>query len=303
MTIVRALRFVQWIVERLPVDAGNWVADRLGDLAWMLAGRSRCAARSNMRHVLGPQVSERVIRRVAHQVFRNAARNYYDLLRVGRLSDADLDRIVDFDHESLAMVQQLAAEGKGVLMVSAHWGAFDMVTQVLERRGLSIMFLVARFRPPAIAEFLTALRGQRGSEFVMIDDGLATLKKVMQALRGGRLVGMMPDRNMDRSGVVIPFFGDDTVVATGLAKMALRGHTVVVPGFCYRVKKNRYSVFFTPPIYAPREGDEPSKVATLTRAVFSVIEQQIARDPTQWTLLQPVWPDAPCAPDPGLAPA
>jgi hypothetical protein len=34
-----------------------------------------------------------------------------------------------------------------------------------------------------------------------------------------------------------------------------------------------------------------------------VFEQQIGRYPEQWTLLQPVWPDAPCPPDPGLAPA
>jgi lauroyl/myristoyl acyltransferase len=303
MTVIRLIQVVQWLVERLPVRAGNWLADRLGALAWLVAGRSRCAARSNMRHVLGPQAPERAVRRASRGVFRNAARNYYDLLRVGRLSDAQLDQMIYFDRASLSMVQQLAAEGKGLLLVSPHWGAFDLVTQVLARRGLSIMFLVARFRPAAIAEFLIDLRAARGSEMVLIDDGLATLKKAMQALRNGRLVGLMPDRNMDRSGVMIPFFGDDTVVATGLAKMALRGHTAVVPGFCYRLKKNRYSVFFAPPIFPPSEGDDASKIETLTRAVFAVFEQQIGRYPEQWTLLQPVWPDAPCPPDPGLAPA
>ena len=301
--MIRLLIVVQWIVERLPVAAGNWIADRLGEFAWLVGSRSRCAARSNMRHVLGPAASERAVRRATRAVFRNAARNYYDLFRVGGMSDSALDKAVDFDQESLAMVHKLAEGGKGILLVSAHWGAFDMVTQVLARRGLSILFLVAHFRPEAVAEFMTNLRAQRGSEMVRIDEGLATLKKSMQALKEGRLVGLLPDRNMDRSGVVIPFFGDDTVVATGLAKMALRARVPVVPGFCYRTGRNRYAVFFTPPIYPPTEGDDTERVTTLTRAVFAVIEKQIARYPEQWTLLQPVWPDAPCPPDPGLAPA
>ncbi|HMA34410.1 MAG TPA: lysophospholipid acyltransferase family protein [Chloroflexia bacterium] len=301
--MVRLLIIVRWIVGRVPVGLGNWCADRLGDLAWLVAPRSSCAARSNMRHVLGPAAPERVVRRMARRVLRNMMRNYYDLFRIGRVSDAELDEMIDFDKDSLAMVQRMAATEHGILLVTAHWGAFDMVTQVLLRRGLSIMFLVARFRPPQVAEFITDLRRQRGSELVWIDDGLTTLKKAMQALRAGRLVGLMPDRNMDRTGIMIPFFGDDTVVATGLAKMALRSRAPIVPGFCYRVKKNRYAFFFTQPIYPPQEGNEADKVTALTRAVFAVFEQQIARYPDQWTLLQPIWPDAPCPPDPGLAPA
>ncbi|MGI8589322.1 MAG: lysophospholipid acyltransferase family protein [Chloroflexia bacterium] len=301
--MMRLLLITRWIVERLPVLVGNWLADRCGELAWAVSRRSRCAARSNMRHVLGPQAGERQIGRAVRRVFRYAARNYFDLLRVNRLSDEQLDKMVDFDEESLERVRLLAAEGKGVMLASAHWGAFDMVTQVLMRRGLSIMFLVARFRPPALAEFLTDMRAGRGAELVLIDDGLVTLKRAMQALRGGRLVGIMPDRNVDRTGITIPFFGDDTVVGTGLAKMALRGHSPIVPGFCRRVARNHYRVYFTEPIYPPAEGDEDFKVREITRAVFAVIEQQIARSPEQWTLLQPVWPDAPCPPDPGLAPA
>ncbi len=297
------LKILQWIVARLPVWLGNWIADRVGDLAWYAAPRSVCAARSNMRHVLGPDASERVVRRAAHGVFRNVVRNYYDLLRVGRMSDAALERVMEFDWESLEAVQRLAAEGHGLLLVTPHLGAFDMVTQVLARYNLPILMIVAHFRPAAVAEFINQLRGQRGAEVVWIDTGLAALKRAMQSLHQGRLVALLPDRNMDRSGVMIPFFGDDTVVATGLAKMALRARTAVVPGFCFRTARNRYTVFFTPPIFPPREGDEATKVAALTRAVFAVFEQQIARHPDQWTLLQPVWPDAPCPPDPGLAPA
>jgi KDO2-lipid IV(A) lauroyltransferase len=301
--MVRLLVVVQWVLGRLPLGVGNWLADRMGELAWMVSPRSRCAARSNMRHVLGPDVPERVVRRTVRRVFRNAVRNYYDLMRVTRMDDAALLAMVDCDQESLDMVRALAAEGKGILLFSAHWGAFDLVSQVLTSLGLSIMFLVARFRPPSVAEYLIALRAARGSELVMVDDGLATLKRAMQALRAGRLVGLMPDRNMDRTGVVVPFFGDDTVVGTGLAKMALRGHTPVVAGFCYRVGPGRYRLYFCPPIYPPREGTEDERVRELTTAVFAVIEQQIARHPDQWTLLQPVWPDAPCPPDPGMAPA
>src|SRR5215217_691708 len=176
---VRLLIILQWLAARVPVGAGNWIADRGGDLIGLVARRSRCAALSNMRHVLGPDAPEREVRRAVRGVFRNVVRNYYDLLRVGSVSDADLDRMMRLDQESLAVVQKLAAEGHGILLVTPHWGAFDMVTQVLNRQGLPILMLVAHFRPAAVAEFLNRLRGQRGSEVVWIDEGLAALKKAM----------------------------------------------------------------------------------------------------------------------------
>src|SRR4051812_28314332 len=109
---VRLLIIAQWIVARLPVSLGNWIADRLGDLIGLIARRSLCVARSNMRHVLGPDAPERAVRRAARGVFRNVARNYYDLLRVGHMSDEDLDRMMHFDQEGLAAVRRLADEGQ-----------------------------------------------------------------------------------------------------------------------------------------------------------------------------------------------
>ncbi len=300
MMSVRLLMLLQWLVVHTPVGLGTWIADRLGDVVAVVARRSLCAARSNMRHVLGAEASERQVRRTAHQVFHNVMRNYFDILRLGSMSAADLDRMVDLDAEGLAVMHGLANRGQGMLLVTPHWGSFDLVTHLLPHYGVSLMMLVIHFRPPAVAEFLNAQRGRRGSELVWIDDGLAALKKSLQALRRGGVVALLPDRNIDRNGIVIPFFGDDTVVATGMAKMALRGRVPVLPGFCYRVEKNRYALRFSTPIYPPSEGDEPEKVKMLTRAVFAVFEKEIARFPEQWTLLQPIWPDAPCPPDPGL---
>ncbi|MGI8588880.1 MAG: lysophospholipid acyltransferase family protein [Chloroflexia bacterium] len=300
--MTRLLKLLQWLAAHVPIRLGNWIADRVGEVVSLVGRRSWCAVCSNMGHVLGPHVSERQVRRSARQVFRNSIRNYYDLLRVGRLSDEKLDQIVDFDRDSLAMVQQLAAEGKGILVVTPHWGAFDITSRVLVRHGLPISFLVARYRPAVVSEWLNRLRSQRGLEMIWIDEGLTSLKKTLQALRAGRLVGLLPDRNMDHTGITIPFFGDTTVVATGLAKMALRSHAPIVPGFCLRLKQNRYMVFFTQPIYPPREGDEPARIRAVTNAVFAAFEKQIGLYPDQWVLLQPVWPDAPCPSDPGLAP-
>ncbi len=300
--MMQRIRIIEWIMLRLPFGAANWLINRAGDGVWLVAGRSRCAARSNMRHVLGPDAPERQVRRMARHAVRNALRNYYDLIRFAKMSNAEFDRLVEVDEASLAPVRALSESGQGLLLVSAHWGVFDLLGHIMQRKGITIMFLVGHFRPPEVAEYLTGLRAARGAELVMIDEGIGALRRAMQALKIGRMVGIMPDRNVDRVGITIPFFGDDTVVGTGLAKLALRGRTPVVPGFCYRAGPNRYRFYFTPPIYPPTEGDEATRVTALTREVFGVIAAQIARYPDQWTLLQPVWPDAPCAPEPGVAP-
>ena len=52
--MLRILRVCRWLVARLPVWLGRWLACRAGDVAYYLATRGRRAAISNMRHVLGP---------------------------------------------------------------------------------------------------------------------------------------------------------------------------------------------------------------------------------------------------------
>lgn len=294
---VRLLELARITIGHLPPVVGYFVADRLGDVAYWVARRSRRAAISNLRHVMG-RVSRRELRHRVRWIFRNIARNYYDLARAIDMPDEDIDRVTDFDDVGWARMVELHRQGRSVILAGSHFGAFDMMTQVLSRRGLPISFLVIQFKPAWVSDFITRLRAARGLSLILVEVekeaggmlNLGALKQSVSRLRGGEVLGVVSDRNMEQQGATIPFFGYDTVVATGVAKMALRTRSAVVVGSCHRTPNNHYKVAFAEPIEAVGSAHNEEDVKNLLRSIFSHFERHIAGDPDQWVMLQFVWP-------------
>jgi len=279
----------------MPPTLGNLLADRGGDVVYFAAGKSRRNAISNMRHVLGPNAPRRRMKKVVRCIFRNVMRNYYDLCRAPSTSDEEIDTIVDFDWEGWKKVTEYQEKKIGVILVTAHFGSFDMMTQVISRRGLPLTVLIARIKPAWLSDFVTGLRGTRGLDLLEVEEeeesklNLGALKQSMMTLRKGGMLGVVADRNLEPSGVHIQFFGHDTVVAAGVAKMALRSKAVVIPSLCYRLPGNRYSLVFTEPIPPPNTGSSQEDVKELLTSIFARFEYHIARNPEQWVILQRVW--------------
>ncbi len=293
----RLMGVLRVFIAAMPPWLGHWVADRWGDLVMRFAHKSRRAAISNMRQVLGP-VPPAVLKKTVRGVFHNAMRSYYDLCRAPNLSDKQIDAMVDFDDAGWKRVLEIHGQGRGIILVSGHFGAFDEITQVVGRRGLPITILIAQIKPAWLSDFITSLRMDRGLRMVLVKEeeegsgvNLSALKESIRILRRGEVLGVVADRNMEQRGVSIPFFGKEAVVAAGVAKMALRTKSVLVTSFCTRLPHNRYSVTFDEPIEPVGSASNEADIRNLLIQIFSLFERHIRRHPDQWILLQPVWKD------------
>jgi lauroyl/myristoyl acyltransferase len=301
----RMMKVARIFIARIPPRAGNIIAAVAGEIIYRFAGKSRRAAISNIGHVMAP-VSRRQLKKAVRHVFHNVMRNYYELSRSPDLSEAEIDQMIDFDQAGWQRVLDLHRQGRGVIMVSAHYGSFDMVTQVLARHGLPITGIIARVSPAWLSDFITDLRAARGLQFLLVDEeggsglNLGALKQSIAILRNGGVLGVIADRNMEQRGITIPFFGYDTVVAAGVAKMALRTGSPVVVGIARRLNDYRFSLTFEEPIEPQGSASNHEDLAALLTKIFAQIERHISVNPEQWVLLQHVWPpkaDKPDAPE------
>ncbi len=290
------MKLARVFIARLPPPLGQLIAAVLGELVYRFARRSRRAVISNLGHALGP-IPKRTLKKSVRHVFHNLMRNYYELCRAPNMTDADIDRMIDFDEKGWQRIVDIHNSGRGVLMVSAHYGSFDMVTQVLARHGLPVTALVAQFKPAWLSDFITDMRAVRGLDLLLVDEeegsgvNLSALKRCITILKNNGLVGAVVDRNMEQRGVKIKFFGHDTVVAAGVAKMALRTRTPVVLGIARRLNNYRFTLTFEEPIEPVGSASNEEDVRALLTQVFSRLEYHISQNPEQWVLLQCVWPE------------
>jgi lauroyl/myristoyl acyltransferase len=279
-----AYRVFGWLAPTIPPRLGYGLFARIGDLFYRLDSRSRRVVEANLRHVLGPDTPPAVMADKVRTVFQMQAYNYFDLFRLPAMSRDEIEaRTIVHNWEYL---QQALDEGKGVIVVSAHFGNVDVLLQIIGLRGIKSTLLVERLQPERLFEYVARIRGRFTGTLVPIG---GSLKPVFQALRRGEVVPLVLDRDVTGSGVAVEFFGDTGMLPDGYAKLSRHTGAPIVMAFGLRLPDHHLAVRLTPPLAPTRTGDRVADVQAIMRQVLDVAEYYIAQHPEQWTLFRPIW--------------
>jgi lauroyl/myristoyl acyltransferase len=84
------MRFAAVVVRFLPMLLGYLLAECSGEALFLLSAKHRNIVGDNVKHVLGVEPDKRKLRRTVRSVFKNMAKNYFDLTK---LSQVRLDNL------------------------------------------------------------------------------------------------------------------------------------------------------------------------------------------------------------------
>lgn len=281
--------FGGWLATRLPLAFGYRLADLAGDLLYRYASGYRANVIDNLRHVVGSGTDLDELRRMARKTFRNSARNFYDLLRVRRLPSAELERSIVLIG-SWDTVDRAIEQGRGVIFVTGHVGAFDYAAQLIPLHGYHCVLVTVRTVSEFMHDIVTYLRASKG--FELEEPSAGGLRRLMRALRQGRAIGLASDRDFLRNGTPVQFFGHQTTLPVGAARLALETGAAVVTVICRR-HRTRQTFTIEEPIWLERTGDPDADLAQGVQQVASILERHIRPSPEQWVMFQRVWPETP----------
>ena len=270
----------------LPVRAAYAIARAAGDLAYLLEGRTRRHVKDNMRHVLGPDADERQVSRAAREVFRNVMRYYADLIGLPRI-DPDRLRTHDLNVHGLENLQDALAQGKGVVLVSAHYGNPELTVQALAAVGIYGYVLTEPLQPRQLSDLTHRLRSTHGHIYRPVST--SSVKGAIRYLRQGGMVAILCDRDIQKTGQLLPLCGCPARFPVGAAALALHTGAQIVPAFTQRRGPGRNEVWLEPPLHLERTGDEGQDVRAITQKILARFEEYLRRDPGQGMVLDPVW--------------
>jgi len=277
-------RLLGAIMPRVPPRLGYALFSRLGDLSHDKATASRENVYDNLRHVLGPTADASRIEQVARGIFRNQARNYFDLFRVASLSDKQIERLVTV--HGLENLDLGLAAGKGLIGVTAHFGNLDVVAQAFALHKYPITVVAEHLKPERLHQYVTSLRASKGIKIIPID---SFLRPIFRALRNNELVGLAADRNLTQTGTLIDFFGAPALLPDGHIQLALRTGSRLGLFFSLRRPDNSFEAFVEPPLELENTGDLQQDTRAGMVKLVAVLEKYIGRYPEQWVMFQPVW--------------
>ncbi len=277
------------IGQLLPVSVGYWLSDRCGDAMYALSPKYRRNVRANLTHVTGLSETSAEVRHLARRVFHYSARNFFDLMRVSHLTDDDLRQAVIGSKESWERLDRVRAGGKGGIVVSAHFGAFDYTGQAIFTNGYPIIPLTTRTVPEPVYQVVTHLRQSHGLD--VEEANSRGVRRVLGAVRRGEFAGLLADRDFFHNGIPVEFFGAMTTLPSGPARIARDTGASIVLVFTKRLS-NGYVLTVEEPFEVERTDDAERDINLAMARIVRLFERQIRENPEQWVMFQRVWPDA-----------
>lgn len=292
LAIILARVFSQ-IARIIPLPVGYMIADRVGDLLYWRSREYRLNVIDNLRQVHRGDIGEMLLRRQARMVFRTSSRNFWDLLRVPHLNVERFYTNILLPVNDWSVIDNVRDAGKGGIIVTGHFGAFDVVGQTLYMRGYNPFTLTA----PTVGEFVyTGVNYLRESHGAPLEDlSPSAIRRMMRVIRSGGLVGMVADRDYTDMGMSIPFFGRETTLPSGPVRLARATGAPIVPVFAVRGdddgREERYAFHILDPMHIGRTDDAEQDVVDGMLRLAAVYERHYSLNPEQWVMFQRVWPD------------
>lgn len=271
----------------MPLPVLYRVAERLGKLAYRLSRRYRTVAERNLQMAYGESLSDEERSRLVEQVFIHFAKSLMEFLVGDGLTPNDLHRMVTLVGEE--HLQWCLRQGKGTLIITAHYGNWEIAARYLTQCRGYVLNVVARDADDSATTVLVNRIRELGG-YRVIPRGQAA-RPVLQALKRNELVALLPDQNA--GDVFVPFFGRLAGTVAGPALLALRSGAPLLPVFCTRQPDNTYLFEMLPPLVVQPSEDKERDVREIMARITALIEQQIRKHPSQWLWLHNRWKTRP----------
>ncbi|HEY7490053.1 MAG TPA: lysophospholipid acyltransferase family protein [Candidatus Tectomicrobia bacterium] len=269
----------------LPPTMAYWLGARLGDLAYLLLAGRRRITLANLALALGEEQTLQARHRIARGVFRNLGQHLVDFSRLHALTPESFARICTV--EGLEQVQHLLERRKGLLILSAHFGSWELSSAIALHLGVPLHIIVRPLDHTVLNHLVETRRQRFGSHIIPKRDALG---QSLAVLRRGEVVGVLMDQSSLRhEAVQVEFFGIKTHTSKGPALLAMRAHCPVVGLFMIREAPGQHRLVLTGEIPVRRTGNVQRDIEETSRLFNQVIETYIRCYPDHWLWLHRRW--------------
>ncbi len=282
------------LVGLLPRPAARRFGACLGAAAWHAVPRLRRTGLRNLELAF-PEMPLVERQRILRSVYRSLGWQLAEFCRMSRYTAENTRDIARY--EGLEHYLAARERGKGVLIVTAHLGAWELSSFWHSLMGFPMTMVIRRLDNPRVDRLVNGIRCRHGNRVVHKDD---FARRLLAAVRRGETVGILMDTNMTPpQGVFVPFFGVEACTACGLARVAQRTGAAVLPGFMvWEPSERKYVLRFGPEIALAATGDDEADVVENTARFTAAIEGAVRRDPGQWLWVHRRWKTRPAGEKP-----
>ncbi|MBU1320631.1 MAG: lysophospholipid acyltransferase family protein [candidate division Zixibacteria bacterium] len=206
------------------------------------------------------------------RVFQHIGVTILEILRQNSYRRNDFDRKISFD--DLEQFNIAARTGKAVLLLSGHFGNWELLGAYARRLGYPVDLLVKRQSDERADDLMNSLRQKQGVGVIYTDTGMRAL---VDAVRKRRFVAILADQYGGAESETVSFFGLDTLVPSGPAVLIERYSLPFMFGTMRRAKNGLH--YLSAQTITNWQGRGRLEIL---QAYSSMLEDAIRRSPEMW---------------------
>jgi KDO2-lipid IV(A) lauroyltransferase len=284
-----ALRILIVFLSLFDIETNLKTACFLGRGLWRHYHRGRKRALDNLRASF-PEKSEQWIWQTGQRSFEHLAMLVIDMLFTPRLVKKYNWRKFS-RYKNVEKTKWLMQEGKGLLMVTAHYSNFEIMGYLMGLFGFNIYSIARPLDNKLISKHLYSVRQRAGQKII---DKKGAAKLMDKLTSNGAALGFIADQDAGRKGVFVDFFGRKASTYKSIGLLAITNNLPIVVGYSRRLENHFYFEIGVNRIIFPEEwSDRDDPLKWVTAEYTKAIEEFIRQDPTQYWWLHRRWKHRP----------
>ncbi len=285
------LRVLVIILSLFDIESNLNMACFLGRMLWKYYHRGRIRAMDNLRASY-PEKSERWLRDTGRRSFEQIAMLAVDILFTPRLVKRRNWR--RFSHyKNVERSKWLMQEGRGLLIVAAHYSNFEIMGYLLGLFGFNVYSIARPLDNKFISRYLYDVRQRAGQKII---DKKGASELMSQISSSGATLCFIADQDAGRKGIFVDFFGRKASTYKSIALLAITNNIPIAVAYSRRVENRFYFEIGIKRLILPEEWAEKEEpVEWITAEYTKAIEQFVRDDPSQYWWLHRRWKHQPKA--------
>jgi KDO2-lipid IV(A) lauroyltransferase len=273
-------RIVRWLPEKSAYRFFEFVADRVS----AKNGKSSQRLESNLKRVV-PELTDGELRNLARVGMRSYLRYWCDTFRS---PDWDTQRIQStVTVNDVELLLEPVRSMRGVVVALPHAGNWDHAGSYFCSQGIPLVTVVERLKPEKLFLKFLEYRQKIGMEALPLDGRV--MGTLASRLREGKLVALVADRDISRSGIDVKFFDGIARMPAGPALLALRTRADLITAYVSYTDTGIH-IDFRKVLIADGE-TENERVAKTVQLCANNFAAGISAHPQDWHMLQRIWID------------
>ena len=284
-----AVRILVMFLYLFDVETNLRFACLLGRLLWKYYHRGRQRALDNLRASF-PEKSDEWIRQTGRRSFEQLVMLTIDIFFTPRLVKKynwrDYSRYRNAEH-----AKWLMQERKGLLMVTGHYGNFEIIGYLMGLFGFDLYSIARPLDNKYLNRFVYGVREQRGQKII---DKKGAAKLMPQIVSQGSTLGFIADQDSGKKGIFVDFFGRQASTYKSIGLVALTYNLPIAIGYSRRIGNRFFFEMGVTRIIFPHEwADKDDPLTWITAEYTKAIETFVREDPSQYWWLHRRWKTRP----------